>query len=36
VIAGCGTSQYCPFGDVTRDQMAKFLVNAFRLQLDGS
>jgi hypothetical protein len=29
IIAGCGTVTYCPTGEVTRDQMAKFLVNAF-------
>lgn len=29
IIAGCGAGTYCPTGEVTRDQMAKFLVNAF-------
>ena len=33
VVAGCGPSQYCPAGLVTRDQMAKFLVKAFALTL---
>ena len=35
VIAGCGTALYCPNGGVTRDQMAKFLVNAFKLTSAG-
>ena len=30
IIAGCGAATYCPAGEVTRDQMAKFLVNAFK------
>ena len=34
-IAGCATSEYCPTGSITREQMAKFLVNAFALQLYG-
>ena len=29
IIGGCGTGTYCPTGEVTRGQMAKFLVNAF-------
>jgi len=33
VIAGCSPTEYCPAGEVTRDQMAKFLVNAFKLTL---
>ena len=35
VIAGCSASQYCPVLDVGRDEMAKFLSNAFRLLLYG-
>ncbi|MGE5346129.1 MAG: S-layer homology domain-containing protein, partial [Acidithiobacillales bacterium] len=35
IIAGCSATQYCPALPVTRDQMAKFLSNAFGLQLYG-
>jgi S-layer homology domain len=35
VVAGCGPDTFCPDGDVARDQMAKFIVNAFNLQLYG-
>ncbi len=35
IVAGCGPAQYCLGGKVTRDQMAKFLVNAFGLRLYG-
>jgi CSLREA domain-containing protein len=35
VIAGCSASQYCPNENVTRGEMAKFLGNAFTLQLYG-
>ena len=35
VIAGCTASQYCPSADVGRDEMAKFLANAFNLLLYG-
>ena len=35
VIAGCAATQYCPSLPVTRDQMAKFLSNAFGLFLYG-
>ncbi|HEY7114482.1 MAG TPA: choice-of-anchor Q domain-containing protein [Thermoanaerobaculia bacterium] len=35
IIAGCSGTTYCPAGTVSRDQMAKFLVNAFRLGLYG-
>jgi hypothetical protein len=35
VIAGCTYNQYCPTGNVTRGEMAKFLGNAFGLQLYG-
>jgi S-layer homology domain len=35
VIAGCSPTEYCPTGEVTRDAMAKFLVNAFKLKLYG-
>ena len=33
VISGCGSGIYCPYGYVSRDQMAKFLVNAFGFSL---
>ena len=32
---GGGATTYCPTGNVTRDAMAKFLVNAFKLPLYG-
>ena len=32
-IAGCSDTTYCPTEGVTRDQMAKFLGNAFDLEL---
>ena len=35
VVNGCGPNQFCPAGIVTRDQMAKFLVKAFALSLNG-
>jgi len=35
IIAGCSATQYCPADPVTRDAMAKFLSNAFALQLYG-
>jgi hypothetical protein len=35
IIAGCTSTTYCPTGTVSRDQMAKFLVNAFQLVLYG-
>jgi len=35
IIAGCSGTTYCPSGTVSRDQMAKFLVNAFALVLYG-
>jgi hypothetical protein len=35
VIAGCDATQYCPGLPVSRDQMAKFLSNAFGLSLYG-
>ncbi len=35
VIAGCAATLYCPSLPVTRDQMAKFLSNAFGLSLYG-
>ena len=31
ITAGCGGGNYCPNADVTRDQMAVFLVRAFGL-----
>lgn len=34
-VAGCGSDLYCPNGDVTRGEMAKFLANAFGLLLYG-
>ncbi len=33
VIAGCGSSQYCPTDLVTRGQMAVYIVNGFQLGL---
>ena len=35
VIAGCSATEYCPDGNVHRDEMAKFLANAFGLLLYG-
>ena len=35
VIAGCSSDTYCPDGDVSRQEMAKFLSNGFNLQLYG-
>jgi len=35
IISGCGATSYCPGQVVTRDAMAKFLDNAFALQLYG-
>ena len=35
IVAGCDLTHYCPTEPVTRDQMAKFLGNAFNLQLYG-
>jgi hypothetical protein len=35
VIAGCSSDTYCPNGDVSRQEMAKFLSNGFNLQLYG-
>jgi len=35
IIAGCASDQYCPAPDVGRDEMAKFLANAFGLSLYG-
>ena len=29
VVAGCGPDVFCPDGDITRGEMAKFLANAF-------
>jgi hypothetical protein len=34
-IAGCGATTYCPGDPVTRDAMAKFLVNTYDLKLYG-
>jgi len=33
MIAGCSPTTYCPGGGVTRDQMAKFVVDGFGLKL---
>lgn len=33
IIIGCGTNTYCPGNYVTRDQITKFIVNAFHLSL---
>jgi len=35
VIVGCSASQYCPTLNVGRDEMSKFLTNAFHLLLYG-
>ncbi len=35
VIAGCSADSYCPDGNVTRQEMAKFLSNGFGLRLYG-
>jgi len=35
VVAGCGPDTFCSGGDITRGEMAKFLVNAFELKLYG-
>jgi hypothetical protein len=35
IISGCPGSQYCPTSDVARDEMSKFLTNAFNLRLYG-
>jgi len=35
VISGCSGTEYCPGDPVTRAAMAKFLANAFNLQLYG-
>jgi hypothetical protein len=35
IVAGCSPTTYCPSLPVTRDQMAKFLSNAFGLVLYG-
>jgi hypothetical protein len=34
-VGGCSATAYCPTSSVTRDAMAKFLVNTFDLQLYG-
>ena len=34
-IAGCSDNEYCPESDVTRGQMAKFLVNGFQMNLSS-
>ncbi|OGF59426.1 MAG: hypothetical protein A2Y62_15225 [Candidatus Fischerbacteria bacterium RBG_13_37_8] len=33
IVSGCGPSLYCPSLNVARDQMAKFIVNAFGFAL---
>jgi S-layer family protein len=35
VVTGCTGTTYCPDSDVARDEMAKFLGNAFQLVLYG-
>jgi hypothetical protein len=35
IVSGCTATTYCPTQGVTRDQMARFLVNAFDLLLYG-
>ena len=34
ITAGCATNLYCPSAAVTREQMAKFIANAFDLPAD--
>jgi hypothetical protein len=29
ITSGCGPNQFCPLADVTREQMAAFIVRAF-------
>jgi hypothetical protein len=35
IISGCSATEYCPTDQVSRGAMAKFLGNAFNLQLYG-
>ena len=35
ITVGCGNGQYCPSADVTRDQMAAFLVRATQIGIGG-
>lgn len=35
VVHGCGADQFCLYGTVTREQMAKILVRALALNLKG-
>ena len=35
VVNGCNATEYCPTPDIPRDEMAKFLSNAFNLILYG-
>jgi hypothetical protein len=35
IISGCSASQYCPDFTIGRDEMSKFLTNAFKLLLYG-
>jgi hypothetical protein len=35
IVSGCSATTYCPAADVTRDTMAKFVVNSFDLKLYG-
>ncbi len=35
IITGCAANQFCPAGEVARDEMAKFLGNSFDLKLYG-
>jgi hypothetical protein len=35
VISGCHSIYYCPTLTLKRDEMAKFLSNAFGLELNG-
>ena len=35
IIAGCSANRPCPTPEVARNEMAKFLANAFHLQLYG-
>jgi hypothetical protein len=35
IVSGCSATLYCPTAPVARDATAKFLANAFNLQLSG-
>ena len=35
VVSGCSATEYCPTFTIGRDEMAKFLTNAFKILLYG-